>query len=82
MTCPAGTTGVQSSVGVSQALTRGNGSYLPVCDGRPHTFAVTVTASQGAYVEGGAQALTFTDVVWQGRTFTGVDDDGALELVR
>jgi hypothetical protein len=42
---------------------------------------VTVVAAQGAYVEGVAQALPLTDVVWQGRTFTGVDD-GALELVQ
>lgn len=79
--CPDGTTGLQSSVGVFQVLTRGSGSYLPVCDGRPHTFDVTVTASQGAYVEGIGQALTFTNVVWQGQSFVGVDDDGALELV-
>ena len=63
------------------SLTRGSGAYLPVCDGRPRTFGVTVTASEGAYAEGIGQALTFVDVVWQGRTFTGVDDDGALELM-
>jgi hypothetical protein len=79
--CPSGTTGVPSRVGVFQVLTSGSGPYLPLCDGQPHTFAVTVTATQGAYVAGIAQALTFTDVVWNGRTFTGVDDDGALELV-
>jgi hypothetical protein len=79
--CPAGTTGTPSRVGVFQALTSGSGPYLPLCDGQPHTFAVTVTAAQGAYAAGIAQALTFTDVVWNGRTFTGVDDDGALELV-
>ncbi len=79
--CPAGPTGVPSSVGVSQVLTSGSGPYLPVCDGQPHTFAVTVTARQGAYVAGIAQALTFADILWEGRSFSGVDDDGALELV-
>ena len=79
--CPAGTTGVPSSVGVFQVLTSGSGPYLPVCDGQPHTFAVTVTARQGAYVVGIAQALTFADILWEGRSFSGVDDDGALELV-
>ena len=79
--CPAGTTGVPSSVGVFQVLTSGSGPYLPVCDGQPHTFAVTVTARQDAYVAGIAQALTFADILWEGRSFSGVDDDGALELV-
>ena len=79
--CPAGTTGVPSRVGVFQVLTSGSGPYLPVCDGQPHTFAVTVTATQGAYVAGISQALTFADILWEGRSFTGVDDDGALELV-
>ena len=79
--CPAGTTGVPSSVGVFQVLTSGSGPYLPVCDGQPHTFAVTVTARQGAYAAGIAQALTFADIIWEGRPFSGVDDDGALEIV-
>ena len=79
--CPAGTMGVPSRVGVFQVLTSGSGPYLPVCDGQPHTFPVTVTATQGAYVAGIAQALTFADILWEGRSFSGVDDDGALELV-
>lgn len=79
--CPAGTTGVPSRVGVFQVLTSGSGLYVPVCDGQRHTFAVTVTATQGAYMDGIAQALTFADILWEGRPFSGVDDDGALELV-
>ena len=79
--CPTGTTGLQSNLGVFQGLASGSGPYLPVCDGTPHAFTVAVTASQGAYVGGIAQALTFTNVDWQGRSFVGVDDDGALELV-
>jgi hypothetical protein len=80
--CPAGTTGIRSSVNVSQAgQTSGNGTYTPICDGLPHTFDVTVTASGGTYHEGIAQALTFANIEYAGNTFYGIDDDGALELV-
>jgi Family of unknown function (DUF6299) len=80
--CPAGTTGRLSSVNVSQqGRTSGNGTYLPVCDGSPHRFEVTVEASQGSYEPGIAQALTFANVDFNGNAFYGVDDDGALELV-
>jgi hypothetical protein len=33
------------------------------------------------YQPGIAQALTFADVEFEGMVFSGVDDDGALELV-
>jgi hypothetical protein len=42
---------------------------------------VRVQASQGLYEPGIAQALTFADVEYNGQVFSGVDDDGALELV-
>lgn len=61
--------------------TSGNGTYTPICDGSKHTFVVTVTASQGTYHEGIAQALTFADIEYAGNVFYGVDDDGALDLV-
>jgi hypothetical protein len=79
--CPVGTTGVPSRVGVFQAQAGGTGGYLPVCDGSAHRFTVVVAATQGTYTAGIAQALTFADIVWDGRSFSGVDDDGALELV-
>jgi hypothetical protein len=80
--CPVGTTGRQSSINISQSgRTSGNGTYLPVCDGTPHTFSVRVMASRGVYEAGIAQALTFADVEHDGRVFSGVDDDGALEIV-
>jgi hypothetical protein len=79
--CPVGTTGRQSSLNVSQSgRTTGNGSYLPVCDGAPHTFNVRVQASQGVYQAGPAQALTFADVEHEGSVFSGVDD-GTIEIV-
>jgi hypothetical protein len=80
--CHADTTGLESRVNVSQSgQTSGNGTYTPICDGTPHTFEVTVSASQGTYQEGIAQALTFADVEYQGQVFYGIDDDGALEIV-
>jgi hypothetical protein len=80
--CPAGTTGVLSGLNVSQAgRVSGNATYLPVCDGSRHTFTVRVEASQGLYEAGIAQALTFANIEFDGRSFSGVDSDGALELV-
>ena len=79
--CPAGANGLQSSVIVSQqGLTSGNGSYLPICDGSRHTFAVSVQAFQGVYRLGTAQALTFADIDVCGTVFSGVDD-GSIQLV-
>jgi hypothetical protein len=80
--CPAGTTGVLSGLNVSQAgRVSGNATYLPVCDGSRHTFTVRVEASRGLYEAGIAQALTFANIELDGRSFSGVDSDGALELV-
>lgn len=80
--CPVGTTGLESRLNVSQqGQTTGNGTYVPICDGSRHRFAVSVRASEGTYHTGIAQALTFADVEYGGSVFNGVDDDGALELV-
>jgi hypothetical protein len=79
--CPAGPTGRESGLVVSQAgQTMGTGRYTPVCDGTRHTFSVLVTASNGVYRTGIAQALTFADVELGGQVFSGVDDDGALDI--
>lgn len=81
--CPTGGTGLLSSLNVSQSgLVSGNGSYTPVCDGARHTFTVTVSASRGVYQAGIAQALTFANTDYGGEAFYGIDDDGALELIR
>jgi hypothetical protein len=80
--CPVGTTGRQSGLVVSQAgRVMGSGRYTPICDGSPHLFNVLVTASQGVYETGIAQALTVADIEHNGEVFSGVDDDGALDLV-
>jgi hypothetical protein len=80
--CPAGTNGLQSSLVVSQSpVIIGRGTYTPICDGTPHTFTVRVTASQGTYQPGIAQALTFADIEYAGEVFYGNDNDGALDIV-
>ena len=72
--CPVGANGQQSFVNISQGQTSGNGSYVPVCDGQPHTFNVNVLASRGAFQVGTAQALTFANVEHEGAGFSGVDE--------
>ncbi len=72
--CPVGANGQQSYVAVSQGETRGNGNYVPVCDGSRHTFTVDVRATQGAYHVGSADALTFANVEHEGTAFSGVDE--------
>ena len=79
--CPVQTTGVESRLVVSQGQAQGVGTYTPVCDGAPHTFAVRVEASRGVYQPGIAQALTFANVEFGGMAFYGIDDDGSLEIV-
>jgi hypothetical protein len=44
-------------------------------------LAVRVEASGGTYQAAIAQALTFADVEFGGALFSGVDDDGALEIL-
>jgi hypothetical protein len=78
--CPVGANGQESFVNISQGQTSGNGSYVPVCDGRPHTFSVSVVASRGAFQAGTAQALTFANVEHDGSAFSGVDD-GPVQIV-
>jgi hypothetical protein len=72
--CPVGANGQQSYVNVTQGQTTGNGTYVPVCDGSPHTFTVRVQAARGVYQAGGAQALTFANVEHGGIGFSGVDE--------
>jgi hypothetical protein len=73
--CPNGPTGQESYVNVSsQGQVSGNGFYVPVCDGQPHTFSVKVLASQGLFRPGSAQALTFAVVEHEGTGFFGIDE--------
>jgi hypothetical protein len=80
--CPVGTTGRESGLVVSQGQAIGVGRYTPICDGARHTFSVRVQANDGrVYQPGIAQALTFADVEFGGQVFSGVDDDGALDVL-
>ena len=80
--CPAGTSGVESRLVVSQGQAIGVGLYTPVCDGTPHTFTVRVETSESAYQAGfAAQALTFANIDHAGQIFYGIDSDGSVELV-
>jgi hypothetical protein len=78
--CPKGATGQESYVNVSQGQSNGNGNYVPVCDGLPHTFAVTVRAARGLYQAGSARALSFGFVEAGGQSFAGIDDT-AVEIM-
>jgi hypothetical protein len=71
----------QSYVNVSQGQALGRGFYVPVCDGRQHTFTVGVAASQGQFQPGTADGLTFAFVEAGGQSFSGVDENTQLRLV-
>ena len=80
--CPVRTTGLTSSLVVSQAgRVMGSDTYVPICDGSRHTFTVRVEASEGVYELGIAQAVTFANIEFEGQNFYGIDDDGALDIV-
>jgi hypothetical protein len=72
--CPVGANGQQSYVSVSQGETRGNGIYVPICDGAGHSFNIRVQATQGLYRLGAARALSFAFVEEGGDSFSGLDD--------
>jgi hypothetical protein len=79
--CPVGASPQESYVNVSQGqATSGNGTYVPICDGREHTFAVRAQASRGLYQPGTAQALTFANVEHEGIGTAGVDE-GPVEIL-
>jgi len=78
--CPVGANGQQSYVSVSQGEIRGNGLYVPACDGQELVFNVRVQASRGLYRLGSADALTFAFVEEGGDSFSGVDQQ-AIQIV-
>jgi hypothetical protein len=77
--CPVGAIGLGSSdVGVGQdqvgGLAAGRASYLPTCDGQPHTLSIRVTATTGRLFQpGSALATTFAAVEAGDNEFLGVD---------
>jgi hypothetical protein len=78
--CPVGAIGLDSSdvvIGQDQpgGLAAGRATYVPVCDGQPHTFAIGVRTSQGLFRTGSALATTFAAVEAGGNPFLGVDQE-------
>jgi len=77
--CPVGAIGLASSdvsVGQDQmgGLAAGVASYVPTCDGQPHTVSIRVTATAGRLFQtGSALATTFAAVEAGGNEFLGVD---------
>jgi hypothetical protein len=80
--CPAGTTGLLSSLVVSQSpVIMGSSTYTPILRRlAPHVHRAGGGGQQPLQL-GIAQAVTFAQIEWQGQVFYGIDDDGALELV-
>jgi hypothetical protein len=79
--CPVGAKPEESYVNVAQGQsTSGNGTYVPVCDGLEHVFAVRVQAARGLYQPGAAQALTFANVSHEGFGVAGVDE-GPVQIL-
>lgn len=73
--CPAGTTGLQSSVTVSQDGTAlGGASFTPTCDGQTRSVLLSISASQGTFHTGSAVGDAFATVTWNGEAFYGVDN--------
>ena len=72
--CPTGATGVSSGLTVSQnGSAQGAASFTPICDGQPHTFVLSITASRGTFQTGSALADAFPIVEWTGQGFYGFD---------
>lgn len=78
--CHAGATGGQSYVTITQSPVSGTGVFVPTCDGQPHTFEVTVQASQGLFQAGTAQGSAFVTAQVGGDLFFG-EDNHPVEIV-
>lgn len=78
--CHAGAAGRESYVTVTQSPASGTGVFVPTCDGQPHTFGVTVQASQGLFQAGSAQGSAFMIADAGGELFFG-EDNRPVELV-
>ena len=75
--CSGETSGVESRFVISRGPVVDVGTYMPLCDGTPHTHTVFVPTTLGP---GAAQVLTFAQVEFAGQLFYGIDD-GTIEIV-
>ena len=71
--CPIGATGAASSLAVSQGTATGQASFTPTCDRFAHTLVLSVSASQGTFQTGSAEAAASVHVSWNGGSFSGAD---------
>jgi hypothetical protein len=72
--CPIGATGEESSVTMSQGGTAlGTASFTPTCDRQTHSVLLSISASQGTFHTGSADAEASVAVGWDGGSFSGVD---------
>jgi hypothetical protein len=78
--CSAGAAGGQSYVTITQSPVSGTGTFVPTCDGQPHTFDVTVPASDGLFQTGTAQGRAFVAAQQGGDLFFG-EDNHPVEIV-
>ena len=67
--CPGQTTGQASSIFIFQGQVRGVGGFVPVCDGQPHLFTVTVEATDGLFQAGSALVGPVVEVEFEGTRF-------------
>jgi hypothetical protein len=71
--CPIGAAGQESSVTVSQGTALGRASFTPTCDRQTHSVLLSITASQGTFHTGSADAEASVAVGWDGVSFSGGD---------
>jgi hypothetical protein len=72
--CAAGPTPQQSTVTLTQGPTTGQGTFMPVCDGQPHTFNVSVQPNQGLFQNNFALGNAFVTVEHEGDLIFGEDN--------
>ncbi|HEX6254646.1 MAG TPA: hypothetical protein VFZ70_02435 [Euzebyales bacterium] len=78
--CPASSTGRVSEVSVFKYPADGTGSFVPACDGGPHTVTVTVPASGEPFRAGAGFAAANVVIEDGGAVFDGLDY-GDIEIV-
>jgi hypothetical protein len=67
--CPRQTTGLASRIFIFQGQVSGVGGFVPVCDGQPHQFTVTVETSDGLFQAGNALVGPSVEIEFQGERF-------------
>jgi hypothetical protein len=71
--CPDDATGAPSSVTVTQGGASGVATFTPTCDRQTRTVVLPITAAQGTFHTGSADASASANVTWNGGSFSGSD---------